>query len=156
MLREDAKNIPMGRWECPNFFFEFFSGGGVIFFSVQEEGYGMTIHAKNGKPGCISFRFMNFLFSEGGPPPPLVTPLKGGRDFFFRIGRGVWHDYSCKKWQTWLYQFSFYEFFIFRGGNTPLPQRPPWSLKLHMDQGVGHRKCLQSHQTKALRHRYMA
>ena len=37
----------------------------------------MTLHAKNGKPGCISYRFMNFLFSEEGLPP-LVMPLKGG------------------------------------------------------------------------------
>ena len=35
----------------------------------------MTIHAKNGNLGCISFRFMNFLFSEGGTPP-LETPLE--------------------------------------------------------------------------------
>ena len=28
--------------------------GGGDFFFVQEEGYGMTIHAKKIKPGCIS------------------------------------------------------------------------------------------------------
>ena len=36
------------------------------FFSGKEEGYGMTLHAKNGKPGCISFRFMNFYSHRGG------------------------------------------------------------------------------------------
>ena len=60
--------------------------GGGIFFSGKEEGYSMTLHAKNGKPGCISFRFMII--------------------------------------------------FILRGGTPPL--EPPWSLKLHMDQGVRH------------------
>ena len=35
----------------------------------------MTIYAKNGKSGCISFRFMNFLFLEWGTPP-LETPLE--------------------------------------------------------------------------------
>ena len=35
----------------------------------------MTIHTKNGNPGCIHFRFMNFLFSEGGTSP-LETPLE--------------------------------------------------------------------------------
>ena len=49
--------------------------GGI--FSGNEEGYGMTLHAKNGKPGCISFRFMNFYFPEW--VPPLVTPLNGGK-----------------------------------------------------------------------------
>ena len=43
--------------------------GGGGFFSGKKEGYSMTLHAKNGKPGCISFRFMIFLFSEGGPSP---------------------------------------------------------------------------------------
>ena len=38
----------------------------------------MTIHAKNGQPGCISFCFMNFLFSEGGTPPPPKDPLHSG------------------------------------------------------------------------------
>ena len=43
-------------------------GGGWEFFSGKEEGYGMTLHAKNGKPGCISFRFMNFYSQRGFPP----------------------------------------------------------------------------------------
>ena len=43
--------------------------GGGGFFSGKKEGYSMTLHAKNGKPGCISFHFMIFLFSEGGPSP---------------------------------------------------------------------------------------
>ena len=58
-------------------------GGGEL-FSGKKGGYDMTIHAKIGKPGCISFRFMNFLFSEGGTSP-LVTPLKGGGVIFFFI-----------------------------------------------------------------------
>ena len=29
--------------------------GGGGFFSGKKEGYSMTLHAKNGKPGCISF-----------------------------------------------------------------------------------------------------
>ena len=44
-------------------------GGGRDFFFLYEEGYGITIHAKNGKPGFISFRFMIILFSEGGHLP---------------------------------------------------------------------------------------
>ena len=36
----------------------------------------MTQHAKNGKPGCISFRCFFYYFPEW--VPPLVTPLKGG------------------------------------------------------------------------------
>ena len=51
--------------------------GGGGFFSGKKEGYSMTLHAKNGKPGCISFRFMIF-YSQRGDPPPLVTSLKGG------------------------------------------------------------------------------
>ena len=72
--------------------------------SGKGEGYGMTLHTNNGKPVCISFCFMNFYSQRGDPLPPsspLVTPLiGGGRDFFLRIGRGVWHDYLCKKDQT--------------------------------------------------------
>ena len=64
---------------------------GGDFFSEKEEGYDMTLHAKIGKPGCISFRFMIFLFSEGDPPPPLVMPLKvgGGEDFFLERKMGM-------------------------------------------------------------------
>ena len=49
-------------------------GGGGGFFSGMEEGYSVSLHAKIGNPGCISFRFMNFLFSEGGTPPPRDPP----------------------------------------------------------------------------------
>ena len=45
--------------------------GGEGIFSGKEEGYGMTLHANNGKPCCISFRFMNF-YSQRGHPPPLI------------------------------------------------------------------------------------
>ena len=55
--------------------------GGGGFFSGKEEGYGMTLHAKNGKPGCISFRFMNF-YSQRGDPPPSDAAEGGERDFF--------------------------------------------------------------------------
>ena len=43
---------------------------GGDFFSGKEDGYDMTLHTKNDKAGCISFRFINF-YSQGG-----------GRDFF--------------------------------------------------------------------------
>ena len=80
----------------------------------------MTLHAKNGKPGCISYRFMNFLFSEGGLSP-LVMPLKGGVVIFFlRIGRGVWHDYSCKNGKPDCSSYRFMNFFILRGGPPPI------------------------------------
>ena len=39
----------------------------------------MTILAKNGNPGCISFHFMNFFIFRGGTP--LVMPLKVGGIF---------------------------------------------------------------------------
>ena len=41
----------------------------------------MTLHAKNGKPVCISFRFMNF-YSQRGDPPPSDAAEGGERDFF--------------------------------------------------------------------------
>ena len=44
-------------------------GRGWDFFSIKEEGYGMTLHAKNGKPGCISFRFIKFYSQRGDHPP---------------------------------------------------------------------------------------
>ena len=47
--------------------------GGVGIFSEKEGGYGMTLHAKNDKPGYISFRFVNFHSHRG--IPPLVTAL---------------------------------------------------------------------------------
>ena len=74
--------------------------GGEGIFSGKEEGYGMTLHANNGKPCCISFRFMNF-YSQRGHPPHLSDATEGGRvNFFIDIGRGVVYDYSCKKLQT--------------------------------------------------------
>ena len=54
-----------------------------IFFSGKEEGYGMTLRAKNGKPGCISFRFMNF-YSQRGNPPPSDAPEGGVILFSYR------------------------------------------------------------------------
>ena len=51
----------------------------------------MTIHAKNGKPGYISFRFMNFLFSEGDPPPSCAPECwgEGGGIFLLERKRGM-------------------------------------------------------------------
>ena len=57
----------------------------------------MTLHAKNGKPGCISFRFFYYYFPEW--VPPLVTPLKGGGKKSGK-GRGVVYHYTCRKKQT--------------------------------------------------------
>ena len=58
------------------------------FFSGKEEGYGMTLHAKNGKPGCISFCFMIFYFQRGEPPPS-DTPEDWGGGFFLERKRGT-------------------------------------------------------------------
>ena len=77
----------------------------------------MTIHAKNGKPGCISFRFMNFLFSGGDLPPPSDAP-EGGVIFFFAQEEGYGMTIHAKNGKSG-YQFSFQDFFILRGGTYP-------------------------------------
>ena len=56
----------------------------------------LYIHAKYFEPGCNIFRFMIFLFFSGAPPSD-APEGGGGRDFFFHIGKGVWHDYPCNK-----------------------------------------------------------
>ncbi len=56
-------------------------GGGGGIFSGKEDGCAMTQHTKNGKPGCISFRFMNF-YSQRGDTHPSDAPEGEGVIFF--------------------------------------------------------------------------
>ena len=58
----------------------------------------MTLHAKNGKPGCISFRFMNF-YSQRGDTHPSDAPEGEGGIFFSEQEEGYGmtiHAKICK------------------------------------------------------------
>ena len=72
----------------------FQEGVGEI-FSGNEEGYGMTLHATNGKPGCISFRFMNF-YSQRGSRPSSDAPVGVGSIFFLEKEEGQYSLYMPK------------------------------------------------------------
>ena len=78
----------------------------------------MTLHAKNCKPGCINFCFMNFFF-RGGDPPLLVMPLKVGGGIFYGKEEGYGMTLHAKNCKPVCFSFRFMNLLFSEGGPPP-------------------------------------